>query len=768
MSETIDTPRGAGGGISPEVRHYKRTISDLLPDKYEFSADPHLNIASSLPSDNRLSGTEEQFTNEGDGVHSEVDIHVGPAEDNDSLTVVQLKPADEDSVYVDVSHARIEADHPVDINSPAHEDVSTSLSAPAEVDHEPHSFEEEAQQKYPGSLSNSETNEEPMQAMAPRMPTEPEPGTIIGVDTAFESEEDAAHRMLLQAVADLQAENASLTEALSVQSQELQSLREAAKHSAAQQAAPAQSELKDDKGDEGEQSADAVQEAGAPVEVARADAVPKDRTEALYRSLELKVQQLKLERDAMERALRREVGDDTPLTKLLDADSDWRGRAQTIALLKEKLLSLHETHAQAMGNPSSARNRHDVNNRANLERLRGERAREAEELRAELASMRAALEDALQKQQGAAARKKALEKEVRSLKQKVVLLLDKSATDDSLIAALRSPAARLGAFASSAAVPNQALHPAGGSFSADAGALTGPAVTWEAPERGGSRVSVVVPGGPVPEQAPAGEHLPTSAAESAPVQRTSFSISLDINTNTVSIQGSVTSPNQADRTAKCATTALSMKPDSVLGSPAQPIIAEQEGALGDGDTQEGEDVGPEQSADIEEGWENLAEEDQCPEEVVESWEEADTAEAAAEYEDPKQYEVSGEATAPLEDEEPATECVAENKMDSANTAQPADQPAPDSDTDFEERDAEHSTQVSVIKSSRPAEGNFTISASGKRIAARSNALDVVGTASEGAEALVEGHEKRRKGIDAVHKAVEDALAEAQHAVTEDS
>ncbi len=49
----------------------------------------------------------------------------------------------------------------------------------------------------------------------------------------------------------------------------------------------------------------------------------------------------------MEKALRREVGDDTPLTKLLEGDSsDWRGRAQQIALLKERLLSLHEAHAQ--------------------------------------------------------------------------------------------------------------------------------------------------------------------------------------------------------------------------------------------------------------------------------------------------------------------------------------------------------------------------------------------------------------------------------------
>ncbi len=39
--------------------------------------------------------------------------------------------------------------------------------------------------------------------------------------------------------------------------------------------------------------------------------------------------------------------------------------------------------------------------------------KEAEDLRAELASTRAALEEAVSRQQGAAARKKALEKEVR-------------------------------------------------------------------------------------------------------------------------------------------------------------------------------------------------------------------------------------------------------------------------------------------------------------------------------------------------------------------
>ncbi|KAK9901584.1 hypothetical protein WJX75_003482 [Coccomyxa subellipsoidea] len=192
-------------------------------------------------------------------------------------------------------------------------------------------------------------------------------------------------------------------------------------------------DLEPPEAEEEEQAADVAQEPTllttilASGEGVKDEGPPKDRTEARYRSLELKAQWLKAERDQIEKALRREVGDDTPLTKLLDADSDWRGRAQQIALLKERLLSLHEAHAQAMGTPSNAHNRHDVSNRAHLERLRGERMKETDELRAELASTRAALENALNRQLGAAARKKALEKEVRSLKAKVGLLLDKSA-----------------------------------------------------------------------------------------------------------------------------------------------------------------------------------------------------------------------------------------------------------------------------------------------------------------------------------------------------
>lgn len=47
--------------------------------------------------------------------------------------------------------------------------------------------------------------------------------------------------------------------------------------------------------------------------------------------------QLKSERDRFARALLREVGDEVPIERVLDEASDWRGRAQQISLLRDKL-----------------------------------------------------------------------------------------------------------------------------------------------------------------------------------------------------------------------------------------------------------------------------------------------------------------------------------------------------------------------------------------------------------------------------------------------
>ena len=50
----------------------------------------------------------------------------------------------------------------------------------------------------------------------------------------------------------------------------------------------------------------------------------------------------KAERDKVTRALVKEVGDETPISKLVEAGSDWRGRAQQISLLKAKVSDLQQ------------------------------------------------------------------------------------------------------------------------------------------------------------------------------------------------------------------------------------------------------------------------------------------------------------------------------------------------------------------------------------------------------------------------------------------
>lgn len=49
------------------------------------------------------------------------------------------------------------------------------------------------------------------------------------------------------------------------------------------------------------------------------------------------VGQLKSERDRYARALLREVGDEVPMERVLDEGSDWKGRAQQISLLRDKV-----------------------------------------------------------------------------------------------------------------------------------------------------------------------------------------------------------------------------------------------------------------------------------------------------------------------------------------------------------------------------------------------------------------------------------------------
>eukprot|EP00741_Cyanophora_paradoxa_P005136 tig00000863_g4978.t1 len=166
-------------------------------------------------------------------------------------------------------------------------------------------------------------------------------------------------------------------------------------------------------------------------------------------------QQLREELRRTQRALQREVGDDVPLQKVIDEGSSWRGRAQEISLLKTKVKELKRQLEQAeAGSPrspsgegasgtgavragTSKRSFDDVH-RADLDRREADRRAEQERL---LLEGRAAAEEnsALRKRgEASAARIKALENEVKALKQKLLVVLDKTANDDRLIATLKA------------------------------------------------------------------------------------------------------------------------------------------------------------------------------------------------------------------------------------------------------------------------------------------------------------------------------------------
>lgn len=56
----------------------------------------------------------------------------------------------------------------------------------------------------------------------------------------------------------------------------------------------------------------------------------------------------KTERDKVSRALAKEVGDEMPLSKVVEAGSEWRGRAQQISLLKAKVSELQQAQVQLL------------------------------------------------------------------------------------------------------------------------------------------------------------------------------------------------------------------------------------------------------------------------------------------------------------------------------------------------------------------------------------------------------------------------------------
>eukprot|EP00884_Botryococcus_braunii_P019792 jgi/Botrbrau1/6497/Bobra.0034s0070.1 len=118
---------------------------------------------------------------------------------------------------------------------------------------------------------------------------------------------------------------------------------------------------------------------------------------------------LKAEKEALERALRKELGPEVDLGKAIEEGSTWRGRAQQISILKERITDLQSQ--QGSEESSEARSKHDQSHRQHIENIRVDKQKEVDKLRAELAACQAMLSQQQLRVDGSLARRGTLESE---------------------------------------------------------------------------------------------------------------------------------------------------------------------------------------------------------------------------------------------------------------------------------------------------------------------------------------------------------------------
>ncbi|OQR91769.1 hypothetical protein ACHHYP_04382 [Achlya hypogyna] len=148
-----------------------------------------------------------------------------------------------------------------------------------------------------------------------------------------------------------------------------------------------------------------------------------------FDELKVKLEAQALELKRTQRALLREVGDDVPLSEILDSnESGKRGRSQQIIMLKAKIKKLERCAAESEGPRGVDRRAED-----DLAAAKLERQRQLEKLVEELQGQKETHEKLARKYDAAKARLQVFEKEAAKNKVKIAAFLDKSQTDDQLI-----------------------------------------------------------------------------------------------------------------------------------------------------------------------------------------------------------------------------------------------------------------------------------------------------------------------------------------------
>ncbi|KAJ3242301.1 Coiled-coil domain-containing protein 13 [Chytriomyces hyalinus] len=170
-------------------------------------------------------------------------------------------------------------------------------------------------------------------------------------------------------------------------------------------------------------------------------------------------QSLKTELRNTQKALVMEVGDDRGVhsgAKVLDGlmAAGWKGRAQQIHILKERVKEL-SSRVSATSQPAPVLQRHlptDSNSgfeahrsnqtqhqqQDNLRRISERRQETHDQLHADFNTLTNEHSELKLKYEGTIARNKCLDKEIKSLKSKIQLLIDKATNDDKLIKAMHS------------------------------------------------------------------------------------------------------------------------------------------------------------------------------------------------------------------------------------------------------------------------------------------------------------------------------------------
>lgn len=167
--------------------------------------------------------------------------------------------------------------------------------------------------------------------------------------------------------------------------------------------------------------------------------------EKSYQDLKLKYHTAKEELKRAEKVVRQEVGEYESLAKVL-ANEGWRGRAQTIDALRSKVRDLERQLAASKAAQSES-------GEVSVSRV-GLDTGGAEERRREINALKEALQVAnaecdgwKKKAQGAISRKAALEDDIRKIRDgqnmSIKTLMEKSETDDKLIASLKEELDRI-------------------------------------------------------------------------------------------------------------------------------------------------------------------------------------------------------------------------------------------------------------------------------------------------------------------------------------